>query len=331
MSFRQGRHHRGSVHDRASVFVNDRSARASEWAHMRGPVCMIPKEVLSRYDQETPMRLAERWATTDQRRKTLAFLQGAAIDDGSPLSSLFPGGYHDRGSKDKLLGQATDAPDDVYFRTQHQTLDGKPHNFPFLDLESYRQIFRLLNAPKENGGTFNFDENSNTMVRDDDHNNGKKASVDVPLGLLEYHTHPGMCPHKRDCALGPPSQQDMINILDRHFEGNRSHVVFSWEGPYVVTVRGPKTGFDEKRVPGTGREFRGRRETEIYQRGSATIERLSSLQSEFTVSGMDYAKFQSTWLQIANDPGSGFHVEHFPMGVGVYFRFYHEEAPLHDK
>jgi hypothetical protein len=70
--------------------------------------------------------------------------------------------------------------------------------------------------------------------------NGHTRSISIDTADVNFHTHPGTCKGGEGaskCAIGVPSSSDMAEILRRAFGGNRSHVVASHDGVYVVQVK----------------------------------------------------------------------------------------------
>jgi hypothetical protein len=89
----------------------------------------------------------------------------------------------------------------------------------------------LLDAPNEVGCTFEIAEDGQSFHLTEAQMGkmtglkGARASVDVDIGILEGHTHPSTCTSRSQCAVGPPSSSDLVNVKARHHSGNRQHIV----------------------------------------------------------------------------------------------------------
>lgn len=208
------------------------------------------------------------------------------------------------------LSLAVDANASIYAK-------GVPRGHAFVDFEDYKKIYQTLGENKlmERGGTLTMDS-SKRHLNLHQMDNGKSASVDVPLANYEFHTHPGTCQSRRSCALGCPSIQDMKNILERS-NCNHTHFVFSWEGVYGVSVLRdqirPQCG-----TTAASKHYKQLKMDSVYQKAQKQIRELDDLQTKFSTSPMEYDAFLEEWMKIIRRPGSAFRVMLFPMGKAPY-------------
>ena len=66
---------------------------------------------------------------------------------------------------------------------------------------------------------------------------GQFNNVNLPRGIVDWHTHPRTCRSPNNCTLGLPSPADMMNILIGSSKGNLAHMVYSTEGVYLIRVK----------------------------------------------------------------------------------------------
>lgn len=112
------------------------------------------------------------------------------------------------------------------------------HEFT-VDTKLHARLVHLMSTGKvEYGG--------NTVVHQSDRNctltlgemvQGQFDHVDLPRGIVDWHTHPRTCRARNDCTVGLPSPSDMENVVLGHAMGNLAHMVYSSEGVYVLMLR----------------------------------------------------------------------------------------------
>lgn len=66
---------------------------------------------------------------------------------------------------------------------------------------------------------------------------GAYNSIQMPRGVVDWHSHPSKCKNQNMCALGLPSPADMANIAVGTLAGTQVHLVYASEGTYVIRVR----------------------------------------------------------------------------------------------
>lgn len=65
---------------------------------------------------------------------------------------------------------------------------------------------------------------------------GTSTSVTQPISEFNFHTHPYHCYRDQKCALGWPSNEDMVSIFRMRMAGNIVHFVITVEGIYGVQL-----------------------------------------------------------------------------------------------
>lgn len=102
--------------------------------------------------------------------------------------------------------------------------------------EIHRQNRRATLSMVEHGGNtiINFDKKTLLLG---ERSEGKYASISMPRGVVDWHSHPRKCKDRQTCALGLPSPADMCNVLIGAVYGSQAHLVYAAEGTYVITVQ----------------------------------------------------------------------------------------------
>ena len=106
----------------------------------------------------------------------------------------------------------------------------KKNGLLFLDVESAGKI----NFTNDNCS----EEICHKKIKVDgmDYSNGDKDSVETPLSIVNFHTHPLNCYIQEQCIWGWPSGEDLGQCLNFAKEGNLTHIVFTIEGSYIINV-----------------------------------------------------------------------------------------------
>lgn len=65
---------------------------------------------------------------------------------------------------------------------------------------------------------------------------GDKDSVEIPVGVLQGHSHPNSCKSKDECYFDFPSENDLSLIASDSMKGVVAHYVFSVERVYRVAL-----------------------------------------------------------------------------------------------
>lgn len=77
---------------------------------------------------------------------------------------------------------------------------------------------------------------------------GDKDSVEIPVGVLQGHSHPNSCTSKSKCYFDFPSENDMSLIASDSMKGVVAHYVFSVERVYRMSLS-PRLRLDFARNP----------------------------------------------------------------------------------
>ena len=112
-----------------------------------------------------------------------------------------------------------------------------------LDKETLMQLYPLLYKDKEYGGKFTFpiDERSGIIERISSKrkiitNVGASDSVQAPMGIVNFHTHPISCYLDEKTIWGWVSGEDLRECILFGLKGSVAHVVIAVEGVYVVQL-----------------------------------------------------------------------------------------------
>ena len=107
--------------------------------------------------------------------------------------------------------------------------------------ETLMKVYPLMSKNYEVGGKFTFPANSETgeIKRRTSHKkihtmNGDKDSVQAPLGILNFHTHPISCYLQEDTIWGWPSGEDIRESLLFGLRGSFAHAIPAVEGVYIL-------------------------------------------------------------------------------------------------
>lgn len=107
--------------------------------------------------------------------------------------------------------------------------------------ETLMKVYPLMSKNYEVGGKFTFPANSKTgeIKRRTSHKkihtmNGDKDSVQAPLGILNFHTHPISCYLQEDTVWGWPSGEDVRESLLFGLRGSFAHAIPAVEGVYIL-------------------------------------------------------------------------------------------------
>ena len=94
----------------------------------------------------------------------------------------------------------------------------------------------LTHDNKEHGGNMTFDM-KDLILKKGEETDGEYNSVDLPRGVVDWHTHPRECKDDDTCAIGIPSPTDLANVVVGFVYGTVAHLVYSKEGTYCIQVK----------------------------------------------------------------------------------------------
>jgi hypothetical protein len=137
--------------------------------------------------------------------------------------------------------------------------------------------------------------------------------VQMPRGIVDWHSHPRKCKNKNMCAVGLPSPADMTNIVLGILHGSQAHLVYSAEGTYSVRLKPSLI----KKIEFSPRKIKAF----CFYVNSA----LEDLHRKFVDTEQKYAEYRNAWLKESKK--LGFIVEFFPKDTKpVLFLKYHCSA-----
>ena len=113
--------------------------------------------------------------------------------------------------------------------------------------ESINSIFidekdGLLFKNNEYSGIINFNKCKNEKeicdktIKDLTINKGDTSSVETPLSVINFHTHPLPCYINAETIWGWPSGEDLKICIDFAEQGNLTHIIFAVEGTYIIDI-----------------------------------------------------------------------------------------------
>lgn len=110
----------------------------------------------------------------------------------------------------------------------------------------------LLFGNNEHSGIINFHKCKDgkdicdKTIKDLSINKGEKNSVETPLSVINFHTHPLPCYINAETVWGWPSGEDLKICIDFAEDGNLTHLIFAIEGTYIIDVNRKLLNFLKK-------------------------------------------------------------------------------------
>eukprot|EP00899_Mesostigma_viride_P025128 jgi/Mesvir1/57/Mv18872-RA.1 len=179
---------------------------------------------------------------------------------------------------------------------------------------TFQAILGTMRTGGEMGGTFTVDTTQRVLNSAKVTRIGQANSVDIPHGVLEWHTHPSDC-GMTECSLSSPSDTDVMVFLEDALTDNLGHMVFSLAGTFVVTFT--PSLVQSLRDSGSRRE-----RCEQIQRRFRDLQREFSRRFQHASTEEEKNRHESwhreSWLKLARE--SGFVVDFFPFGVAPRVR-----------
>ena len=103
-------------------------------------------------------------------------------------------------------------------------------------IQNINKIIGSLNEPSEVAGLLPIDFTNKTTTSDITINYGEKDSVQAPMSMINYHTHPAHCYITEKTVWGFPSGEDIRETILFCFKGSVAHLVIAVEGTYIIQV-----------------------------------------------------------------------------------------------
>lgn len=101
--------------------------------------------------------------------------------------------------------------------------------------DSLDKLKKAVMKPKEVGGVIEPDLEDG-VLRVLEMNGGDRDSVEIPIGVFQFHTHPNSCKSRSACYFDFPSENDMALISRDSMRGVIAHYVISRERVYRVAL-----------------------------------------------------------------------------------------------
>lgn len=104
-----------------------------------------------------------------------------------------------------------------------------------LSREAADELSNAVKNPSEVGGTLepNFVKG---VLEVKFRTSGGKDSVEIPIGVFQYHTHPNACRSPSSCYFEFPSENDMMLIARDSMKGLVAHFIVTLERVYRIAI-----------------------------------------------------------------------------------------------
>lgn len=171
----------------------------------------------------------------------------------------------------------------------------------------HQHLVSLLNEPVEYGGTLKYNKETLSFDLASWRRGMFYDEVDIPVGIVQWHTHPRNCSPSR-CTLGIPSGPDLAGFARAATSGKcLAHLIYSKDGIYAILMD-PRYLHAMKRDANFAHQF-----------GSLSQKNFNSINEHFANrKDLNYARFKTQWLETANR--SGFKIRLFPLTEPPCFR-----------
>lgn len=158
-----------------------------------------------------------------------------------------------------------------------------------IDPELHNFIEQLTNRPYEVGGTFKLSKDHTTFLLDTA-TTGQFARVQIPKGIVQFHTHTSTCRDKL-CTLGIPSVQDLVEFTRAFMRGDALiHCLYSIDGCYCISV-----------TPDMQRHLAPLRERKAWK--ERTQKNMTSFYATLDARNGSYNEFRDNWVALAHVHG----------------------------
>ncbi len=116
----------------------------------------------------------------------------------------------------------------------------------YISENTCNKLKKYLNKDVEYGGLFIADKIVENMGTNEQYLNliyatqtekkGENYSVNAPISMFSFHTHPNICYEKHKCYVLWPSSPDMLALFTQYNNGLRKHFVITGEGIYSIQL-----------------------------------------------------------------------------------------------
>lgn len=140
---------------------------------------------------------------------------------------------------------------DAFAKSFKWEQNGRLYDMIYVDPKAYQQVYNKFTQILGEKDVYEFGGSMKKVgnrLEIEKVTTGQQKTLSIPspdngngANDWEWHSHPNHCKHNSgQCGLGWPSQADCRNILRRGFMGNKAHIVFAFEGTYVMHLN-PET------------------------------------------------------------------------------------------
>lgn len=160
----------------------------------------------------------------------------------------------------------------------------------------HRDIEAWTEHPFEVGGTLKFNDDDTQFIMDHK-TSGEFSHVQIPKGLVQFHTHTSQC---RDaiCTMGFPSVQDLVEFTRAFMRGDALiHCLYSADGTYCISI-----------TPEMKRYLSKKSTLDVWK--ARTVHNLTSFYATLQTSQMNhdiYNDFRDNWVALAQSQGISIH------------------------
>lgn len=165
-----------------------------------------------------------------------------------------------------------------------------------VDPAVHHAIERMTDEPFEIGGTLRFNDDGTTFIFDRVQT-GQFARVEIPKGVVQFHTHTSTC-RGATCTLGIPSVQDLVEFTRAFMRDDALiHCLYSEDGCYCISVIPQMARYLSK--PESCTDWRDR-----------TTKNMMSLYATLNPAHMSratYHEFRDNWVTLAREHGLSVH------------------------
>jgi len=176
----------------------------------------------------------------------------------------------------------------------------------FVSPEVHCKIVNVIHtAPVEYGGTLKLNETTKMLDIDNWHKGRAYDKIEIPAGLVQFHTHPKTCSPTK-CTLGIPSASDLKGFANAAANKDAlAHLVYSIDGVYSVMMH--------------PRYLKAIQYDKKFADHFCDLSSLNfgALTNSFLRERAAYPQFQEKWIQTANQ--AGFKVRLTPLTVTPAF------------
>jgi len=174
--------------------------------------------------------------------------------------------------------------------------------------EHHKTLSNLVNHIYEIGGAFKLNSFNGELSFDKIYTIRKYDEVDIPIGIVQFHTHPSPCVDFR-CALPIPSVADVIGFTRSCLRRETiAHIVYTIRGAYLILLT--------EKIRDLCRKNRSHKE--IFLRN--TEDHLSDIVQQYKENLGPFDSFQNRWLNVVHH--LGFDVRVFELNTVPYFRLF---------